>query len=251
MNFERDAWYNNPRYRHYWKHHELMKQWYGDYKSAHQELHKLATLHSGWLQQYQQQMLHANWWDWYRHATSESLHHSDRCGEHRRPDDVRNRDDFRRRDDYERVSTETDAYRQAPESTTDCDGRVADGNGDDDDVELEMEITEEMKEFFAISARHRQERDAAKRRPTTTRDAAGEEGEGDYVLAEDVSSLHIRATVAPPAERPGVRRAAEMRELYGAGHAMIHGMETAMQLSYDRDCDIKQPKLWPSIPLNL
>ena len=60
-----------------------------------------------------------------------------------------------------------------------------------------------------------------------------------------------KATVLPPAERPGVKRTSEMKLLYGNGAAMIHGMETAMQLTFDRNCDIKQPKLWPQLPLNI
>ena len=60
-----------------------------------------------------------------------------------------------------------------------------------------------------------------------------------------------RASVHPPSERPGARRTSEMKALYGRGAAMIHGMETAMQLTYDRNCDVKQPKLWPHLPFNI
>ena len=60
-----------------------------------------------------------------------------------------------------------------------------------------------------------------------------------------------KATIEAPTERPGQRRLEEMRELYGAGSAMIHGMETAMQLTFDKNCDRKQPRLWPALPLNI
>ena len=66
-----------------------------------------------------------------------------------------------------------------------------------------------------------------------------------------VESGKNKATVRPPSERPGVKRTAEMKLLYGKGAAMIHGMETAMQLTFDRNCDMKQPKLWPHLPLNI
>ena len=66
-----------------------------------------------------------------------------------------------------------------------------------------------------------------------------------------VESGKNKATVLPPSERPGVKRTAEMKLLYGKGAAMIHGMETAMQLTFDRNCDMKQPKLWPHLPLNI
>ena len=58
-------------------------------------------------------------------------------------------------------------------------------------------------------------------------------------------------TVSAPTERPGVRRTAEMTKLYGKGAAMIHGMETAIQMSYDRTADIQQPKYWPNMPLKI
>ena len=55
----------------------------------------------------------------------------------------------------------------------------------------------------------------------------------------------------PPSGRPGLHRTTEMRLLYGKGAAMIHGMETAMQLNYDRNYDLQQPKLWPQLPINI
>ena len=70
----------------------------------------------------------------------------------------------------------------------------------------------------------------------------------EWFLAGKGSS---NATTAAPAVRPGQRRTAEMKLLYGKGAAMIHGMETAMQLNYDRQLDLKQPKHWPHLPLNI
>lgn len=42
-----------------------------------------------------------------------------------------------------------------------------------------------------------------------------------------------------------------MKKLYGKDAAKILAMETAMQLNFDRNCDLKQPKYWPVIPLKL
>jgi len=42
-----------------------------------------------------------------------------------------------------------------------------------------------------------------------------------------------------------------MKLLYGKGAAMIHGMETALQMAFDRSKDIKQPKYWPNMPLRI
>ena len=41
----------------------------------------------------------------------------------------------------------------------------------------------------------------------------------------------------------------EMNLLYGKKSAMIRGMETAMQLSFERNCDKLNPVYWPVIPL--
>lgn len=78
------------------------------------------------------------------------------------------------------------------------------------------------------------------------------EQEDSYVPADqDLHSVSCRSSVAPPSERPGERRAAEMKKLYGKDAAKIQAMEAAMQLSFDRNCDLKQPKYWPVIPLKL
>lgn len=42
-----------------------------------------------------------------------------------------------------------------------------------------------------------------------------------------------------------------MRKLYGEDSAKIMAMEAAMQLNFDRNCDLKRPKYWPVIPLKL
>lgn len=48
-----------------------------------------------------------------------------------------------------------------------------------------------------------------------------------------------------------LRRVSEMKLLYGDDAPKIIGMETAVQLSFNKYCDMKGPKYWPNIPLNL
>lgn len=48
-----------------------------------------------------------------------------------------------------------------------------------------------------------------------------------------------------------LKRSTEMELLYGDDASKIIGMETAVQLSFDRYCDTKSPKYWPNIPLKL
>jgi len=71
-----------------------------------------------------------------------------------------------------------------------------------------------------------------------------------YVIGTE-TAVRVQPTVLPPSEQLGARRLTEMRELYGSGAAMIHGMETAMQLSFDRNTDRHKPRPWPALPLNI
>lgn len=112
---------------------------------------------------------------------------------------------------------------------------------------FEMEITEDMIEFFSKSQAHRKQRDEKKKE-----DKEREKEEPELVNLEDVQASPQRErTVEAPKERPGSRRTSEMKQLYGKGAAMIHGMETAIQMTFDRNKDLKQPKLWPNMPLRI
>lgn len=112
---------------------------------------------------------------------------------------------------------------------------------------FEMEITEDMIKFFSKSEEHRKQRDERKKE-----DKEREKKEPELVNLEDVQvSQQRERTVEAPKERPGTRRTSEMKQLYGKGAAMIHGMETALQMTFDRNKDLKQPKLWPNMPLKI
>ncbi|XP_077586198.1 gem-associated protein 8 isoform X1 [Stigmatopora nigra] len=107
-----------------------------------------------------------------------------------------------------------------------------------------MEISEELRQFFAQTEKHREE--------LRIQQQIEAEQEDSYVPADqDFRNKVLRASVAPPTERPGERRKAEMKKLYGEDMAKIMAMEAAMQLAFDRNCDMKQPKYWPVIPLKL
>ncbi|XP_004484372.2 gem-associated protein 8 [Dasypus novemcinctus] len=114
------------------------------------------------------------------------------------------------------------------------------------DMEIEcdlsnMEITEELRQYFAETERHRAER----RRQQQLDEARLD----DYVGADHDLYYITRRSVEPPSERPGERRQAEMKRLYGDSAAKIQAMEAAVQLSFDKHCDRKRPKYWPVIPL--
>lgn len=107
-----------------------------------------------------------------------------------------------------------------------------------------MEISEELRQYFAQTERHREELKKQQQMEA--------EEHGSYVPADqDLHSTSWRSSIAPPSERPGERRVAEMKKLYGKDSSKILAMEAAMQLTFDRNCDLKQPKYWPVIPLKL
>lgn len=117
----------------------------------------------------------------------------------------------------------------------------------DSDIECDvsnMEISEELRQYFAQTEKHREELKRQQQMEAEQQDS--------YVPADqDLRSATCRSSAAPPSERPGARRAAEMKKLYGKDASKIMAMEAAMQLSFDRNCDLKQPKYWPVIPLKL
>ncbi|KAI7792615.1 putative gem-associated protein 8, partial [Triplophysa rosa] len=106
-----------------------------------------------------------------------------------------------------------------------------------------VDISEELRQYFAQTEQHRQN--------LKIQQEMNAEEQESYVLADEDLHRVSWKSVLPPSERPGESRAVEMKKLYGKDAAKIQGMETAMRLTFDRNCDRKQPKYWPVIPLNL
>ncbi|XP_060234716.1 gem-associated protein 8-like [Meriones unguiculatus] len=114
----------------------------------------------------------------------------------------------------------------------------------DNEVEYDlsnMVITEELRQYFAVTERHREERRKQQQREAERLD--------DYVYADHGLYYNHHRSVEPPSERPGERRLAEMKQLYGKSTSKIMAMEAAVQLSFNKFCDRKQPRYWPVIPL--
>ncbi|XP_029379739.1 gem-associated protein 8 [Echeneis naucrates] len=136
-----------------------------------------------------------------------------------------------------------------------ADWRAQESNSEDGDEESSsdseiecdvsnMEISEELRQYFAHTEKHREELKKQQQMEAEQQDS--------YVPADqDLHGASWRSSAAPPSERPGERRGAEMKKLYGQDAAKILAMEAAMQLTFDRNCDLKQPKYWPVIPLKL
>ncbi|XP_010007102.1 PREDICTED: gem-associated protein 8 [Chaetura pelagica] len=133
-----------------------------------------------------------------------------------------------------------DAYQGRKDD--DRDSQMEEDSESEGEIEYDlsnMEITEELRQFFAETERHREE----------LRRQQQLEAEHQYVEADQDLHKRMERSVQPPTERPGERRMAEMKKLYGADAPKIQAMEAAMQLIFDRNCDKKQPKYWPIIPL--
>nr|XP_048288824.1 gem-associated protein 8-like [Myodes glareolus] len=116
----------------------------------------------------------------------------------------------------------------------------------DSDNEIEcdlsnMEITEELRQYFAETERHREERRRQQQLEAERLD--------DYINADHGLYYNHHRSTEPPSEKPGERRQAEMKRLYGDSAPKILAMEAAVQMSFDKYCDKKQPKYWPVIPL--
>lgn len=116
-------------------------------------------------------------------------------------------------------------------------------SGDDDseedaDSDVNMDIDDNFRKFLEQSEKHRQERERRKQEILKEKD--------DYI---EVGSMHLNTTTCAPSEQPGAKRKEEMNALYGKHASTIMSLEASLQLNYDKNCDMRQPIFWPSIPL--
>ncbi|ELW62209.1 gem-associated protein 8 [Tupaia chinensis] len=113
----------------------------------------------------------------------------------------------------------------------------------EEEVEYDLsnrEVTEELRQYFVETERHREERQRQQQLEAARLD--------DYVNADHGLYYKPCRAVGPPAQRPGEQRKAEMQHLYRDSTAKILAMEAAVQLR-SKHCDRKQPRYWPVIPL--
>uniref|UniRef100_A0A0P4WAP2 Gem-associated protein 8 n=2 Tax=Scylla olivacea TaxID=85551 RepID=A0A0P4WAP2_SCYOL len=104
------------------------------------------------------------------------------------------------------------------------------------DTNEDMEVNEDFLLFLEQSKKHREEWKVAKvkKNQEATQTAAS-----------------ITEKAVEPKEHPDVIRSREMQQLYGQASAKIQAMETALQLSFDRNATLHQPNYWPNIPITL
>ncbi|XP_042638467.1 gem-associated protein 8 [Orycteropus afer afer] len=222
-----DPWYSHPVYARYWRHYRQAMAWM---QSHHHAYRKAVDSYFSALWAPSPEAFPFGYGypqSSYDHRSAPQDYH------HTYP---RLKGPGKRPRDSHRVhaSTREQQASSEEEETDESDGEV--------ECDLSnMEITEELRQYFAETERHREER-----RRQQQLDAKRLE---DYVYADHDLYYNTHRSVEPPSERPGERRQAEMKRLYGASAAKIQAMEAAVQLNFNKHCDRKRPKYWPVIPL--
>ncbi|CAF0717123.1 unnamed protein product [Brachionus calyciflorus] len=107
-------------------------------------------------------------------------------------------------------------------------------------IDLEFELNPELIKFYEESFKFKREKEM-KNKEIGKKHAKGEQ----VNLREQISTKNA------PLERAGLKREEELEILYGHKAKQIHLLETNMQMQYDKNFDIFQPKFWPMCNLNL
>ncbi|XP_037678845.1 gem-associated protein 8 isoform X2 [Choloepus didactylus] len=220
-----EPWYSHPVYARYWQHYHQAMAWMQSHQKAYKKalesyytcpwyLPSAVPPHSSYEREYLQSS------DQYSHC---NYPHSRRSGPHLH--DLPN---------VQASMRKVRAPSMEEEMESESDGEIECNLSN-------MEITEELRQYFAETERHREER--------RRQQQLDQERLEDYMSTSHDLYCNTRRSVAPPSERPGERRQAEMKRLYGDSAAQIQAMEAVVQLSFNKHCDRKHPKYWPVIPL--
>ncbi|XP_038658415.1 gem-associated protein 8 isoform X3 [Scyliorhinus canicula] len=223
-----DIWYNHKMYSRFWKHYQLAMGWLQKHRRAYRKAVE-SLEYSPW---YNAEPAATRFADWHNGLPCYSSGHTwqneysqSRQGQCPHSSEI----------EVEDLNTEADMNADQ-EGETDSDSEI------ECDIS-NVEITEELRQYFKQTENHKEE--------LKRQQQYDDEQQAKYVLADRDFHSTMGRTIQPPAERPGERRLVEMKKLYGDDATKIQGMETAMQLLFDRKCDEKQPKYWPVIPLKL
>lgn len=235
LEFSKD-WYKHDCFKAYWKHYNQVMSWCGKHFEVYNKLSKKSTRHENKRKQVYPSVDYRNMYQLYHPymymtgypntMSSGTRYYQPNSSENTFNRKTRKQKHHHRHSESEVISSETQT---------------------ETSEEFQMEITPEMLDFFAKTQEHRRQREEAKK--ATKGDETAEQ---EHINVEELQVTGTKTpTVEAPKERPGARRTAEMKLLYGKGAPMIHGMETALQMTFDRNTDLKQPKIWPNMPLKV
>lgn len=215
------AWYKAQCFDQYWSNYQFVMEWYNMHLRTVSKLSRQTGAGDAGQGQ-----------------DKEKKHRSHRARKARQSRRARYR--RRAKERFRNASKDSASVSESTSHTETASGSAVVSN-----EEMEMEVTDEMMQFFQTSLKHKIERDRKKE----SLDEKG--GEASRVNIEQVVIGHQARSSSAPVEQPGLRRTAELKYLYGPDAPMIHGMETALQLTFDRVSDRHQPKLWPNMPLKI
>ncbi|XP_022109379.1 gem-associated protein 8-like [Acanthaster planci] len=230
-------WYQQPQYCRFWQHYAAMQSWMQMYVVMHKNPctwspsaeYQYITNRYGWWSQFPTSSSHgyqvpqrayslnSSWssrMEAYQYA-GHSPHYQNTASQQGTQDD------------------------KQPMNTAYSDEETEDS----DDESLEVEISQEMLEFFRTSQKFREERDKAKLEREKRNDGSK--------TKRNPLRLKEKNKCQAPSERPDEGRRKGMKVLYGKHSARIHSMETAMQMQFDRNCDRHQPAFWPIVALRM
>ncbi|NXA11570.1 GEMI8 protein, partial [Sapayoa aenigma] len=232
-----EPWYSHKVYARYWKHYDFAMRWMRRHQRAYRKAME-AFYHLSWQPSAASPSSHYSDWD------GSDLPHSQNYSSHCQPHGRARYHGGAQQGTGAHQEREDADENSEVEEDAESDSEMEEGSESEGEIEYDlsnMEITEELRQFFAETERHREE----------LRRQQQLEAEDPYVEADQDLHKRTERSVEPPTERPGERRMAEMKKLYGAEADKIQAMEAAMQLIFDKNCDTKQPKYWPIIPLKL
>ncbi|XP_039599531.1 gem-associated protein 8 isoform X1 [Polypterus senegalus] len=221
------AWYMHQAYSRYWRHYHQAMLW----QKRHKQAYSKAVQSIGCFPFSSSTVNTHRYSDW---NEDDYYAYSDYCFGSGKEKNWTYHSKFRKGEDDRALDIEDHESETDEESETDSEIEC--------DV-TNMEITEELRQYFAQTEKHRKE--------LKEQQQLEAEQHSSYMPADHGLHSISGRSAKPPLEKPGERRVAEMKKLYGEDAAKIQGMETAMQLTFDRNCDKKQPKYWPVIPLKL
>ncbi|XP_053160960.1 gem-associated protein 8 isoform X2 [Hemicordylus capensis] len=219
-------WYSQKVYARYWKHYNQAMEWMHRHKNAYRKAMESFYNQSFCPPENHPRVRYPDWDGKFWRTGPYSLYTQSirpRCTPRPQP-----------------------APRNSRREAAERDSETDENSDDEEAIEYDlsnMEITEELRQYFEQTEKHREE--------LRKQQQLEAEHQEMYVDADHDLHLSTGRSAQPPAEKPGERRMAEMKKLYGVGASKIQAMETTMQLSFDRNCDKKQPKYWPIIPLKL
>ncbi|XP_046354082.2 gem-associated protein 8-like [Haliotis rufescens] len=255
--FDTQDWYSHKCFNRYWSHYGYVMNWYKKHGHVQRSLQRKLSYHRSYPSYHTAYPYQPYSYQPYSYPFSHAQYM------HRQTPVRSRRGRGRATSDRSRVLSQRSVpvKRKQGDMNMDVDSDFADAVEAGDDVacdvsqtsereenvacRMELEITDEMLDFFATSQKHRKQREAEKK------EEIAREKKDKRINIEDVRGQQRERTSEAPSERPGLRRTSEMKLLYGKGAAMIHGMETALQMTYDRHLDANQPKYWPNMPLRV